>query len=353
MSKLAVEMLEIGVYYKRVRQERGYTLADVANSSDYLDKSQLSRFESGENMLSADRFLAAINGLNMTVTEFFALRSVEPSHYGIFSKKIMSYVMVNDITGLKGLIKPKARMKMDKIFNILVKSAILDISRENLVTNAEKKFLETYLLTIPYWTFFDVNIFGMCLEILDEEEVYDLGQRAFGENKVQELLEKQPVLPNDIEWHLIGHLQTNKVKYIAGFISMIESIDSEKLLKEVDKEALKNNRKINVLLQVKIAKEETKFGLTVDETKDIFNKYLNGNYPNIEIKGLMGMASFVDDETQIREEFSVLKNLFDEFSQLKPLETLSMGMSGDFPLAIDCGSNSVRVGSAIFGERNY
>lgn len=185
------------------------------------------------------------------------------------------------------------------------------------------------------------------------KEVYDLGQRAFGENKVQELLEKQPVLPNDIEWHLIGHLQTNKVKYIAGFISMIESIDSEKLLKEVDKEALKNNRKINVLLQVKIAKEETKFGLTVDETKDIFNKYLKGNYPNIEIKGLMGMASFVDDETQIREEFSVLKNLFDEFSQLKPLETLSVGMSGDFPLAIDCGSNSVRVGSAIFGERNY
>lgn len=185
------------------------------------------------------------------------------------------------------------------------------------------------------------------------KEVYDLGQRAFGENKVQELLEKQPVLPNDIEWHLIGHLQTNKVKYIAGFISMIESIDSEKLLKEVDKEALKNNRKINVLLQVKIAKEETKFGLTVDETKEIFNKYLNGNYPNIEIKGLMGMASFVDDETQIREEFSILKNLFDELSELKPLETLSMGMSGDFPLAIDCGSNSVRVGSAIFGERNY
>ena len=185
------------------------------------------------------------------------------------------------------------------------------------------------------------------------KEVYDLGQRAFGENKVQELLEKQPVLPNDIEWHLIGHLQTNKVKYIAGFISMIESIDSEKLLKEVDKEALKNNRKINVLLQVKIAKEETKFGLTVDETKDIFNKYLKGNYPNIEIKGLMGMASFVDDETQIREEFSILKNLFDELSELKPLETLSMGMSGDFPIAIESGSNSVRVGSAIFGERNY
>jgi len=185
------------------------------------------------------------------------------------------------------------------------------------------------------------------------KEVYDLGQRAFGENKVQELLEKQPVLPNDIEWHLIGHLQTNKVKFVAGFISMIESVDSEKLLKEVDKEALKNNRKINVLLQVKIAKEDTKFGLTVDEAKDIFNNYLNGNYPNVEIKGLMGMASFVDDETQIREEFGILKQLFDELSESKKLETLSMGMSGDFPLAIECGSNSVRVGSAIFGERVY
>ncbi|MBO6200144.1 MAG: YggS family pyridoxal phosphate-dependent enzyme [Chryseobacterium sp.] len=184
-------------------------------------------------------------------------------------------------------------------------------------------------------------------------EVYDLGQRAFGENKVQELLEKQPVLPNDIEWHLIGHLQTNKVKFVAGFISMIESVDSEKLLKEIDKEALKNNRKINVLLQVKIAKEETKFGLTIDEAKDIFTEFLEGNFPNIEIKGLMGMASFVDNETQIREEFGILKQLFDELSSLKPLETLSMGMSGDFPLAIECGSNSVRVGSAIFGERNY
>ncbi|WP_312823624.1 YggS family pyridoxal phosphate-dependent enzyme [Epilithonimonas sp.] len=183
------------------------------------------------------------------------------------------------------------------------------------------------------------------------KEVYDLGQKVFGENKVQELLEKQPVLPNDIEWHLIGHLQTNKVKYIASFVSMIESIDSEKLLKEVDKEALKNNRKINVLLQVKIAKEDTKFGLTTDEAKNIFNQYLEGNFPNIEIKGLMGMASFVDDETQIREEFSILKNLFDELSQLKPLETLSMGMSGDFPIAIESGSNSVRVGSAIFGSR--
>lgn len=185
------------------------------------------------------------------------------------------------------------------------------------------------------------------------KEVYDLGQKVFGENKVQELLEKQPVLPNDIEWHLIGHLQTNKVKYIAGFVAMIESVDSEKLLKEIDKEAAKNNRKIKVLLQVKIAKEETKFGLTIDEAKAIFEEYLLETFPNIEIKGLMGMASFVNDESQIREEFSILKNLFDELSQLKPLETLSMGMSGDFPLAIESGSNSVRVGSAIFGERHY
>lgn len=185
------------------------------------------------------------------------------------------------------------------------------------------------------------------------KQVYDVGQRAFGENKVQELLEKQAVLPNDIEWHLIGHLQTNKVKFVAGFIAMIESVDSEKLLMEIDKEAAKNNRKINVLLQVKIAKEDTKFGLTTDEAKDIFNNYLEGNYPNIQIKGLMGMASFVDDELQIREEFGVLKQLFDQLSAIKPLETLSMGMSGDFPLAIEFGSNSVRVGSAIFGERNY
>ena len=185
------------------------------------------------------------------------------------------------------------------------------------------------------------------------QEVYDLGQRVFGENKVQELVDKQAILPNDIEWHLIGHLQTNKVKYIASFVSVIESVDSEKLLKEIDKEAEKNNRKINILLQVKIAKEDTKFGLSIEEAKSIFNQIINGNYPNIELKGLMGMASFVENEDQIREEFSTLKNLFDDFSKTKPLETLSMGMSGDFPLAIDSGSNSVRVGSAIFGERVY
>ena len=185
------------------------------------------------------------------------------------------------------------------------------------------------------------------------QAVYNLGQRAFGENKVQEMVEKQAVLPKDIQWHLIGHLQTNKVKYIAEFVSLIESVDSEKLLIEINKQAAKYNRIIKVLLQVKIAEEDTKTGLEVNETKELFLNYLQGQYPNIEIVGLMGMASFVDDETQIEREFSFLKRLFDQLSKQKKLDILSMGMSGDFPLAIKCGSNSVRVGSAIFGNRVY
>lgn len=185
------------------------------------------------------------------------------------------------------------------------------------------------------------------------KEVYDLGQRIFGENKVQEMIEKQPLLPNDIQWHLIGHLQTNKVKYIAEFVDTIQSVDSEKILKEINKQAEKYNRKIKVLLQVKIAEEDTKFGLEVSETKELFLKWLQGNFPNVEISGLMGMATFTDDEAQIRSEFSFLKRLFDQLSLHKKLETLSMGMSGDFPVAIECGANSIRVGSAIFGERNY
>ncbi len=188
MSKNAVEMQEIGTYYKQVREERGYTLSDVAMSSDYLDKSQLSRFESGESMLSADRFLSAINGLNMTPSEFFALKSNEPSQYHIFATKMMKYVMKKEVQGLKSLIKPKARMKMDRIFNILAKSAILDISQENLITTTEKKFLENYLLNIPQWTFFEVNIFGMCLEILDEDEVYDLGQDMLASNELTQII---------------------------------------------------------------------------------------------------------------------------------------------------------------------
>lgn len=185
------------------------------------------------------------------------------------------------------------------------------------------------------------------------QEVYDLGQKVFGENKVQELMEKYPLLPKDIRWHLIGHLQTNKVKYIAPFIDTIQSVDSEKLLSEINKESGKHERKIKVLLQVKIAEEETKSGLDIHEAGNLFKKYLNGDFPNVEITGLMGMATFTDDEQQIRREFSTLKALFDEFCQSKTLKTLSMGMSDDFPVAIECGANSVRVGSAIFGRRDY
>ncbi|REC43741.1 MULTISPECIES: YggS family pyridoxal phosphate-dependent enzyme [Chryseobacterium] len=185
------------------------------------------------------------------------------------------------------------------------------------------------------------------------QEVYDLGQKVFGENKVQELVEKHPLLPKDIQWHIIGHLQTNKVKYIAEFVDTIQSVDSEKVLNEINKEAGKHNRKIKVLLQVKIAEEDTKFGLEIEEAKVLFEKFVNGEFENIEITGLMGMATFTEDENQIKKEFSVLKNLFDELSKIRKLETLSMGMSDDFPIAIDCGANSVRVGSAIFGRRDY
>ena len=185
------------------------------------------------------------------------------------------------------------------------------------------------------------------------KEVYACGQKVFGENKVQELLTKVNELPADIQWHLIGHLQTNKVKYIAPFIDTIQSVDSEKLLLEINKEAAKNNRIIKVLLQVKIAEEETKYGLDIAEAKEIFSNYLEHQYPNIEILGLMGMATFTDNKNQVKSEFLVLKSLFDELSTFKKLETLSMGMSDDFALAIECGSTSVRIGSAIFGVRNY
>ena len=185
------------------------------------------------------------------------------------------------------------------------------------------------------------------------KEVYDCGQRVFGENKVQELLTKVDDLPKDIQWHLIGHLQTNKVKYIAPFIDTIQSVDSEKILIEINKEAAKNNRTIKVLLQVKIAEEETKYGLEIPEAKEIFSNYLEQKYPNVEIIGLMGMATFTNNKNQVKSEFLVLKSLFDELSTFKNLEKLSMGMSDDFPLAIECGANSVRIGSAIFGVRNY
>ena len=185
------------------------------------------------------------------------------------------------------------------------------------------------------------------------KEVYDLGQRVFAENKVQELLEKYPVLPKDIRWHLIGHLQTNKVKYIAEFVDTVQSVDSEKILREIDKQAAKFQRKINVLLQVKIAEEDSKYGFEISEAKELFKNWLNGKFPNVEITGLMGMATFTDDQLQIRAEFEKLKDLYDELSEIHPLEKLSMGMSGDYLLAIAIGANSVRIGSAIFGSRQY
>lgn len=185
------------------------------------------------------------------------------------------------------------------------------------------------------------------------EEVYNLGQRVFGENKVQEVTEKYPLLPKDIRWHIIGHLQTNKVKYIAGFIDTIQSVDSEKLIREISKEAAKHDRTIKILLQVKIAQEESKSGLEPDEARELFGKYLSNEFSNVEITGLMGMATFTDDKEQVKKEFTVLKNLFDELNGIRKLQTLSMGMSDDFPEAIACGANSVRVGSAIFGNRNY
>lgn len=185
------------------------------------------------------------------------------------------------------------------------------------------------------------------------EIVYKLNQKVFGENKVQELVEKYEALPKDVKWHLIGHLQTNKVKFVAPFVHTIQSVDSEKILKEINKEAIKNNRIINILLQIKIAEEDSKFGLTISEAKKIYQEYLEEKFPNIKITGLMGMATFTENKNQVKYEFLKLKNLFDELNQLGDLETLSMGMSDDFKLAIDCGANSVRIGSAIFGERIY
>ncbi|WP_226064778.1 YggS family pyridoxal phosphate-dependent enzyme [Kaistella polysaccharea] len=183
------------------------------------------------------------------------------------------------------------------------------------------------------------------------KQVYDLGQRVFGENKVQELVEKYDVLPKDIQWHLIGHLQTNKVKYIAEFINTIQSVDSRKILQEINKQAEKYNRTINILLQVKIAEEETKYGLEIHEVKELFQEYVAGNFKNVKVLGLMGMATFTDDHRQVEKEFTMLNNLFEQLSRQQPLSILSMGMSNDYEVAIGCGANSVRIGSAIFGQR--
>jgi len=187
------------------------------------------------------------------------------------------------------------------------------------------------------------------------QEAYEAGARLFGENKVQEMAEKQPQLPRDIEWHLIGHLQSNKVKYIAPFVSLIHSIDSLKLLQEVNKQALKNGRVIDCLLQIHIADEETKFGLLPDEADALLRSAMLNDLQNVRIIGLMGLATNTDDEEQVRREFRGLKRLFDQLATIQTAQVqfseLSMGMSGDYELAVEEGSTLVRVGSAIFGAR--
>ena len=188
----------------------------------------------------------------------------------------------------------------------------------------------------------------------DLQAAYNAGQRIFGENKIQEMTRKQASLPKDIEWHMIGHVQSNKVKYMAPYVSLIHGVDREKLLKEINKQAAKNDRVIDCLLQMHIAQEETKFGLDASELEQIIENTLTGAYPNVRLVGLMGMATFTSDQNQIRTEFGHLKQHFDKTaSQLDHCTVLSMGMSGDYPIAIEEGSTMIRVGSKIFGERNY
>jgi pyridoxal phosphate enzyme (YggS family) len=194
--------------------------------------------------------------------------------------------------------------------------------------------------------------------VTDIMEVYDEGVRDFGENKVQELVQKYEHLPKDIRWHLIGHLQTNKVKYIAPFVYCIQSVDSLKLLKEINKEASKNSRIINCLLQVHIAKEETKFGFSWEELSACLENDEFRSLKNISIGGVMGMATYTSDQLLIQNEFAELKTIFDKlkleyFRNNVDFKDISMGMSSDYVLAINCGSTIVRVGSSIFGERQY
>lgn len=188
-------------------------------------------------------------------------------------------------------------------------------------------------------------------------EAYHAGQRLFGENKVQELVAKYEILPKDIEWHVIGHLQSNKVKYIAPFVNLIHSVDSFKLLQEIDKQGIKNQRIISCLLQIHVAQEETKFGFAPQEAEDLLSNPILATLKATRIKGIMGMASFTDNSEQIRNEFRILKNLFEKLKMQElpsnvSMEELSMGMSNDYELALEEGSNMIRVGSAIFGNRN-
>jgi PLP dependent protein len=193
--------------------------------------------------------------------------------------------------------------------------------------------------------------------IADLMEAYNAGQRIFGENKIQEMADKYEAMPKDIQWHMIGHVQKNKVKYMASFVALIHGVDDIKLLEEINKQALKHNRIINCLLQIKIASEDSKFGMTSHDATDLLQSEAFSVLKNIRVTGLMGMATFTEDESQIKKEFQLLKHTFDTLKSLESFnfkpEIISMGMSGDYPLAIACGSNMIRVGSSIFGERNY
>ena len=184
-------------------------------------------------------------------------------------------------------------------------------------------------------------------------EAYNTGHRIFGENKVQEMESKWQEMPKDIEWHMIGHVQRNRVKYMAPFVSLIHSVDSKRLLKEINKRAKNEERVIDCLLQVKIAEEDSKYGLDKEEALELLASETFQKYENVNVIGLMGMATFTDDEKQIAAEFQKLKNIYDSIKDEYSFSKLSMGMSGDYKIAIEKGSNLVRVGSAIFGERNY
>ena len=188
--------------------------------------------------------------------------------------------------------------------------------------------------------------------IKDLEIAYKAGQFHFGENKIQELIAKESILPKDIKWHMIGHLQRNKVKYIASFIHLIHSVDSLKLLKEIDKQGCKINRNINILIQIDISNDETKFGFSINEINEILNSDELNKYKNIKIKGFMGMASFTNDKSIIKEQFLILNQLYEKFKTTYSFNYLSMGMSADYKEAIQCNSNVIRLGSNIFGKRN-
>jgi len=183
-------------------------------------------------------------------------------------------------------------------------------------------------------------------------EAYNAGHRIFGENKIQEMVDKWEQMPKDIAWHMIGHVQTNKVKYMAEFVSLIHAVDSAKLLKEINKQAKKHERVIDCLLQIKIAEEDSKFGMTEADALALLNNASVKEFKNVNIVGLMGMATFTEDEAQLVSEFSQLKNFFDTHKTAFNFKTLSMGMSGDYKIAIAQGSTMIRVGSSIFGERN-